>query len=142
MPVDVVATTGSSISVQAPLRAPQQQLDGEVFLNRLVTQLRAQDPSSPMDTNEMIGQTTQLAAMEQLTSLAELTEEGFSLQMRVAASALIGREISWTDADGSARTGTAAAVSYEGAVPVITVGTDRIRLDAVSGVAQTTASAV
>ena len=35
-------------------RAPKQAMDSEVFMSLLVTQLRNQDPSSPMDTNQMI----------------------------------------------------------------------------------------
>jgi len=41
----------------------KQEMDSELFMKLLVTQLRNQDPSSPMDTNEMITQTTQLATM-------------------------------------------------------------------------------
>ena len=77
--------------------ARKQVLDGEVFLKLLVTQLTHQDPSSPMDTNEMISQTTQLAMMEQLTALADSGAEAFALNMRQAASALIGQEaVSYT----------------------------------------------
>ena len=85
MAIDPIAATGGLYST-APTRAPKQTLDGEAFMSLLVTQLRNQDPSSPMDTNQMISQTTQLATMERLTELAGTNKEDFSLQMRTAAA--------------------------------------------------------
>jgi flagellar basal-body rod modification protein FlgD len=100
----------------------------------LVAQLRAQDPSSPMDTNAMMSQTTQLSSMEQLTSLTSLTQETFALQMRMAAAGLVGKTVGYTAADGTAQTGIATAVSYTGSVPMVTIGNQSVSLDAISGV--------
>jgi flagellar basal-body rod modification protein FlgD len=135
MPVDAITATGGGIYTNSPAREPKQVMDNEVFMSLLVTQLRNQDPSSPMDTNQMIGQTTQLAMMEQLTKLSTLNEENFSLQMRSAAAALIGKEVSYTGADGKTTvTGIATAVSFAGPVPQVTVGETDVALDAISGV--------
>jgi flagellar basal-body rod modification protein FlgD len=111
----------------------KQTLDSEVFLKLLVTQLANQDPSSPMNTNEMISQTTQLASMEQLTALSTTTTETFALSMRQAATALIGQDAQYLDADGVEHTGTVQAVSFAGTVPQVTIGEATIPLDAVSG---------
>ena len=110
----------------------KKEMDQQVFLTLLVAQLRNQDPTSPMDTNEMMAQSTQLASMEQLTGLAETSRESFALQMRIAASGMVGQQVSYLDQDGVTRTGVAAAVSFETAVPMVTVGDARIPLDAVS----------
>jgi len=118
----------------APTRAPKQKLDGEVFLSLLVTQLRNQDPSSPMDTTEMIAQTTQLAVLEELIGISAKQEESFGLQMRSAAADLIGRQVTFTDAAGLPATGVVTAVSYSGPVPTVTVNGQEIPLDAVAGV--------
>ena len=85
---DTAATGG--IYSTLPTRQPKQSLDGDAFMQLLVTQLRNQDPSSPMDTNQMIGQTTQLAMMEKLTSMDSTNTENFALQMRMAAANLVG----------------------------------------------------
>ena len=110
-------------------------------MHLLVTQLRNQDPSSPMDTNQMISQTTELAMMEQLTTMAGLDEENFSLQMRTSAAALIGRTVSYTSPDGTDVTGTATSVSFANAVPTVTVGGKEVQLDWISGVVDATAPA-
>jgi flagellar basal-body rod modification protein FlgD len=133
MPVEVIGTVSPNYA--APTTpAPKQTMNSEMFLQLLVAQLRAQDPSSPMDTNEMMAQTTQLASMEQLTSLTKMTEESFSLQMRVAASAMIGQEASYVDADGATITGVVSSVSFERSTPTVKIGDVSLPLDAVSGV--------
>ncbi len=112
----------------------KQTLDGEVFLRLLVTQLTHQDPSNPMDTNEMIAQTTQLAMMEKLTVLADNGTEAFALHMRQAATALIGQEARYEDADGKTVTGIVTKVSFDGPVPQVTIGGKDIALDAITGI--------
>ena len=112
----------------------KKELDQEVFLELLVAQLRNQDPTSPMDTTEMMAQSTQLASMEQLTGLADTSRDSFALQMRIAASGLVGQTVSYVDADGVTQTGVASAVSFAGPVPVVTVGEAEIPLDSVSAV--------
>jgi len=126
-------TATSMYTANAATRAPKQTMDSEVFLSLLVTQLRNQDPSSPMDTNQMISQTTQLASMEQLTTLTTLNEENFSLQMRIAASALVGKEVSY-EKDGKTVTGIADKVSFADSVPTVSIGGVEIALDSISGV--------
>ena len=106
-----------------------------MFMNLLVAQLRNQDPSSPMDTNQMITQTTQLATMEKLTNLDKVSVENFSLQMRMSAAGLIGQNVSWLDKDGTTtKSGIAESVSFASGIPVVKVGEMNIPLDQISGV--------
>jgi flagellar basal-body rod modification protein FlgD len=135
MTTPVAGTTGTSTytaSSGSPT-AKQQTMNSEVFLQLLVTQLRNQDPSSPMDTNEMMAQTTALASMEQLTTLTGLTDESFSLQMRAAASALLGQTVEYVDDDKVTKSGTVTSVSFADKVPMVTVDGKSIRLDALMG---------
>jgi flagellar basal-body rod modification protein FlgD len=127
------ATTGM-YSSSTTTRTPNQSMDSEVFMSLLVTQLQNQDPSSPMDTNEMIAQTTQLAMMEKLTEMATASEEGFSLQMRTSAAALVGEMVTYTNADGVEVTGLASSVSFANPVPTVTVDGEAVDLDVISGV--------
>lgn len=133
MPVEAISAPNAPTAQQPP-RAPKQEMDSELFLTLLVTQLRNQDPSSPMDTNEMIGQTTNLATMEQLTNMAAMSEENFSLQMRMAAAGLIGQTVTYTNEAGESVSGTATAVSYKYGVPTVSVNGVDVLLDAISGV--------
>ena len=138
--VGTAASTGGIYTSTTSDRAPQQTMNGEMFLQLLVAQLRSQDPSSPMDSNAMIGQMSQLASMEQLTSLNQASTESFALQMRMAAAQLVGKQVSYLAADGSERSGVATSVSYVNGVPTVTIGDDTVTLDAVSGVTTSSAS--
>lgn len=140
MPIDTVGAAATrGVPMMAPTREPKQTMDGETFMTLLVTQLRNQDPSSPMDTAQMIGQITQLAMMEKLTALETTGQENFSLQMRTSAAALVGQQVSYTGTDGLPVTGTATSVSFARPVPQVTVGGVEIPLDAISGVVSPTA---
>jgi flagellar basal-body rod modification protein FlgD len=97
-----------------------------------------------METSEIVAQTTSLAMMESLSAMRTLVEdsavrqqEAFALQMRDAAATLLGKEVSYLDADGVEHTGIATAVSYKDAVPTVTIGDKSIALDKVSGVTGT-----
>ncbi|MEK6311546.1 MAG: flagellar hook capping FlgD N-terminal domain-containing protein [Curtobacterium sp.] len=140
MPLDGITGSVDQATQAAALAANQsssrsQTMDSEVFMKLLVTQLRNQDPSSPMDTNQMISQQTQLAMMEQITNQTTTANENFSLQMRIAAANLVGKQVSYTDATtGKSIEGTATAVSYAGSVPTVTVGGKEVDLDVISGI--------
>lgn len=140
MPIDGITGSVDQAAQAAALAAnasskKSQTMDSEVFMKLLVTQLQNQDPSSPMDTNQMISQQTQLAMMEQITNQTTTANENFSLQMRIAAANLVGKQVSYTDAaTGAAVTGTATAVSYANSVPTVTVNGKEVNLDVISGI--------
>ncbi|HEY0259156.1 MAG TPA: flagellar hook capping FlgD N-terminal domain-containing protein [Lacisediminihabitans sp.] len=131
-PISSASSTG--LYTTTTTRTPKQTMDSEVFMQLLVTQLRNQDPSSPMDTNQMISQTTQLSMMEAMTELSATSTEDFSLQMRIAAAGIVGKQVSYLDKDGKSVTGTASSVSFAGAVPQVTVGGVDVALDLISGI--------
>ncbi len=103
-PITAAGTTPEAAAV----RAPVQTMDANVFMTLLVAQLKNQNPSAPMDTNQMMAQTIQLSMMEKMTELTTNSKEGFSLQMRSAAAQLIGHSVDYTLADGTTGTGVAS----------------------------------
>ncbi|WP_144758812.1 flagellar hook assembly protein FlgD [Curtobacterium sp. 9128] len=140
MPIDSITGSVDTAAQAAALAAnaatkKSQTMDSEVFMKLLVTQLQNQDPSSPMDTNQMISQQTQLAMMEQITNQTTTGNENFSLQMRIAAANLVGKQVTYTDAaSGASVTGAASAVSYANSVPTVTVNGKEVDLDVISGI--------
>lgn len=136
MSIDTSGVAGGTAAAAAAATTTAQPgtLDKQAFLELLVTQLRYQDPTSPMDTNALMAQTTQLSTMESLTELSATQRESFALQMRSSAAALVGQQITWTDADGAAHSGLVDAVSYAAGVPSVRVGDQDVALDAVSSV--------
>jgi flagellar basal-body rod modification protein FlgD len=137
---DAVSAAGTALYAGTVARTPKQTMDGEMFLSLLVTQLRNQDPSSPLDTNGMIQQTASLASMEQLTQLSTLTKDGYDLQQRIAAASIIGTQVSYTGADGTTVSGVASSVSFAGTTPTVTVGDATVELSKLTAIATPSAS--
>lgn len=132
-------TTATSLTSTASTKSSSQQYNSELFLKLLTTQLANQDPSSPMDSTQMIAQTSQLASMEQLTKLASATTDGYALQQRTAAANVIGKQVSWTDTDGTARSGLATAVTFTSTgSPTLKVGDTTVALSDLTGITTTT----
>jgi flagellar basal-body rod modification protein FlgD len=128
------ATTSSASSLTSGYTS-------DMFLKLLVTQLQNQDPSSPMDSTQMISQTSQLAEMQQLTSMASDSSSSLALQQRTAAANVLGKTVTWTDADsGDEETGTVTAVSFSGTAPTVTVNGTTVNLSDLSGIAEPTAT--
>ncbi|WP_159884392.1 flagellar hook assembly protein FlgD [Paenibacillus puerhi] len=79
-------------------------LGKDQFLKILITQLKHQDPTQPLQDKEFIAQMAQFTSVEQLTNMA--TEMKLLRQSLGFASGLIGKEISWSyeDNDGTSHT--------------------------------------
>lgn len=130
------ATTGTSLHAQPAGAKPTQTYSSELFLKLLTTQLANQDPSSPMDSGQMVQQTAQLASMEQLTDINKSTSSTNSSQMQATATSMLGRTVSWTDGNGVPQSGVVSAISFSGtADPTLTVGSGTVALSRVTGVA-------
>ncbi|WP_136518499.1 flagellar hook assembly protein FlgD [Cellulomonas telluris] len=142
MSIDVSYLTGPRTPdpSAAGATASNGELDKQAFLELLVTQLRYQDPSSPMDASALMAQTTQLTTMERLVELSDTQREAFALQMRQTAAGLVGQDVTWTEGDVT-RSGRVESVSYAGTVPTVRVGDVDVPLDAVSAVTAPTAPA-
>ena len=138
MSIDVSFLGATSRTADASGSKATKELDKQAFLDLLVAQLRNQDPSAPMDSSQLMTQTTQLSTMESLVALADTQRESFALQMRMSAAQLVGQQITWTDADGAEKSGVVTAVSYAGPVPTVKVGDTDVTLDAVSAVTSAT----
>jgi flagellar basal-body rod modification protein FlgD len=136
------AATSTSIysSGTSTTEAANQEYNSQLFLKLLVTQLANQDPSSPMDSSQMVSQTSQLASMEQLTSLNATTTDNYQTQMQATATSMLGKTVTWTDSDGAGQSGLVSSIAFSSTgTPQLTVGTSTVGLSDVTGV--TTAAA-
>lgn len=133
MEITTAPTVTSLHSTASAATEAKKTMDSEVFLALLVAQMRNQDPTSPMDTSDMMAQSTQLASMEQLTAVANTSRESFALQMRIAALNLVGQEVSYVDASGEVHDGVVEEVSFAFDVPMVRIGDDTVPLDSVAG---------
>lgn len=111
----VGGVTGSTTT-----NATKKTVGQDEFLKLFVTQLRFQDPLSPLDGAEFTAQMAQFSSLEQLTQIndgvAVLAASQNSLQ-NAYLTGLIGRKIGYevTAEDGTVKTATATVtgVSYD-----------------------------
>jgi flagellar basal-body rod modification protein FlgD len=122
----VDSTTGTT-GTQAPKAAeptnPKATLDKDGFLKLFVAQLQHQDPTSPMDTNDSMAQMSSFSMVEQITNMASSNTKIAASLSTSSAVSLIGKTVSYVDADQSVKTGTVerVATSKDG-VSSVTVG--------------------
>jgi flagellar basal-body rod modification protein FlgD len=135
-------TSGTTSIYSTPATKPANQtMNSQMFLQLLVTQLKEQDPDSPMDSDAMITQTSQLASMQALTSLQSTDSDNFSLQQRTSAAELIGKTANYVDADGNTQSGLVSAVSFTGTTPTLTIGGQTVDFSTVTGLTVPAAAA-
>lgn len=77
----------------------QNQMDKDLFLQILTTQLQNQDPTQPMEDREMIAQMAQFSTLEQISSLNQAFNQFFSSQQGDIGrySTMMNKEVSWAD---------------------------------------------
>ncbi len=117
--------------------ATTSQVDKDMFLKLMVAQLKNQDPMNPTDSSQFLAQTAQFTSLEKLTSVADQTSQSLSAQLAFGASGLVGRTVSYTDADGAPKTGAVSSVRFTAAGPVLGIGGSDVDLAAVTSVVTT-----
>jgi flagellar basal-body rod modification protein FlgD len=117
--------------------ASANQLGKDTFLQLMVAQLRNQDPMNPTDSAAFLAQTAQFTSLEKMTELAEQSAAAVAAQMTFGASSLVGRTVTYTDADGVEATGLVDSVRFAPDGPVLSIGEDQVPINAVVGVGAT-----
>lgn len=110
-PVSGAGSVATSSAVTSVDRG--DQMGGDTFLKLLVAEMKYQDPSSPMSTSDMMAQTATLTQTQSLQQIATQNTQLLTLQRSLSATALVGRDVTYTATDGSSRTGTVTAVSID-----------------------------
>jgi len=114
--METTTLTGmTSPAAQAPKPLPKTAIKDD-FLRLFVTQLRYQDPLSPLDSAGFTAQLAQFSSLEQLTGIGARLEDLLlyqgALQNAIAAG-LVGREVAFAGPDGTAGRGTVTGVAFE-----------------------------
>lgn len=138
-PTTAPATTNDptgTIQATGSVTNPKSLLNKDDFLKLFVTQLQHQDPMSPMDNDQMVAQMSQLSTVEQLTNMASANAGMAQSLAQSNAVGLIGRTVTWTDADKNVHSGVVEKVSTKDGAPSLTVaGTDGVSPSSITQVA-------
>ncbi len=114
--------------------APAKTLDQNAFLKLLVAQMRYQDPSKPMDADQMMSEEATFTQVQQLTQLVTAQQNLVSAQHLQAASAMVGRTVAFTNPDGTTGSGVVSSATLTGSEPTLKVGNKDVPLSSVTEV--------
>ncbi|MET0493704.1 MAG: flagellar hook capping FlgD N-terminal domain-containing protein, partial [Actinoplanes sp.] len=107
--------------------------DQDTFMKLLVAQLKYQDPSNPADSTAFLAQTAQFTQVEKLGQIADMMQA----QQLIGASALVGRTVTYQDANGVSQTGVVTKTKLNGdSEPTLVVGNTDVQLSKVTEVQQ------
>ena len=105
------ASAASRASGSTAVTNKDATLDKDGFLKLFVAQLQHQDPSAPMDSGESMAQMAQFTMTEQMTNMASSNAKIATALNTSSAVGLIGRTVSYIDADGAMQTGKVERVA-------------------------------
>jgi flagellar basal-body rod modification protein FlgD len=132
MTTTTAVSAAPSNPVTTSLNRPEQ-LGKDTFLKLLVAQLKYQNPLQPSDPSSFMAQTAQFSMVERLEELANSNKTLLGAEQSRAATALIGRQVTWKDGD-TERSGVVASVRLGADGPTLVVGTDDVPYSAITTV--------
>ncbi len=107
------------------------------FMKLLITQLRTQDPTKPLDDKEFIGQMAQFTSLKQMNELSDnfknLTKE-FSFTKAVN---LVNKTVTWTDDSGKSSSGIVESIKVKNGDTYLNIGGIEISLSQIQEVRDT-----
>ena len=133
--VQDLKTATSTVTTSQTASGANGALGKDDFLKLFVAQLQHQDPLSPMENAEFMGQMASFSTLEQVSKLAAANEQLAAQMSLTGAVGLLGRSVTYTDAAGARQTGTVERVSTSGGKSVLTVGGSPVDIASVNQVA-------
>ena len=136
--INPTSGAGSTAGATSTLSGSQgsAMLDKDAFLKLMMVQLQHQDPLNPSDPTQYLSELASFTTLEQETNIATSTAQAAAEQHTVAAVALIGHTVTYTDSTGASVTGLVQSVQFTSIGPTLTVngiaGIDPGTIDEVS----------
>lgn len=125
---------GFNKKIKAENQGSKNSLDEADFMKLLVTQLKTQDPTKPLDDKEFIGQMAQFTSLKQMNALTDnfknLTKE-FAFTKAVN---LVNKWVSWTDEGGRMYSGVVESVKVREGNTMLNVDGNDVALEQVQEV--------
>ena len=125
------ATATSTSGGSSTAKSGTDALGSDAFLKLLVAQLKYQDPSKPVDSTALMGQTAQFQMVDKLQQLFDQNTQLLGENQANSAIALVGRKVSYTQG-GHTLTGVVGSVRLSAGGPVLVLGSAEVQLSAVT----------
>jgi flagellar basal-body rod modification protein FlgD len=107
-------------------------LDPQAFLQLLVAQLQYQDPTKPVDTSAFLNQTATLTQVQSMTSMTDTLTSMLGAQQAQSATAMIGKQVTYTDAEGQLAHGVVTAAALHSGGATVQIGDVSVPLSSIT----------
>jgi flagellar basal-body rod modification protein FlgD len=128
------STSSTSHTPSVPVVTPTDGISSQDFLQLLVAELKNQDPTSPMDQKEFMGQLAQINTVQQLSTLNTTMTDYLTFQVTSEAISMIGRKVEAAPAGKDPISGTVQEVSFGKSGPVLLVDGKEVGLSDITKV--------
>jgi flagellar basal-body rod modification protein FlgD len=122
--------------------ANKNEIDKDMFLKLMVTQLKYQDPLNPAKADEFLAQTAQFTALEKLTQLADSSTQTALATKMSTASSMVGKNVTYAGDGGVDTTAMVqtASISDSGDIVLELGNGGTVNLGAVKAITQKSAT--
>jgi flagellar basal-body rod modification protein FlgD len=130
---DQLSNNSSSLTSAADLNTE--------FLQMMMTELKNQDPTQPVDDTQMISQQAQFSSLGEMQNMNTSLTTLLAMQNVSQATSLIGKTVAGVDGSGNNVSGTVTGITFANSVANLTLstangGTDSVTLANISSVNQ------
>jgi flagellar basal-body rod modification protein FlgD len=112
----------------------KNKLEEADFMSLLITQLKSQDPTKPLDDKEFIGQMASFTSLKQMNELTanfkNLTKE-FSFTKAVS---MVNRAVTYTDPSGNVNEGVVQSIKVKNGESFLNIDGAEVAMESVSEV--------
>jgi flagellar basal-body rod modification protein FlgD len=129
------SAAGGNGNIPLPTNAMLSQQD---FLNLLVTQMTAQDPLKPTDSQDLLSQMTQFSTLNANNTLQTQLANMQLSQEYTAAGSLLGKQVTLQLDSKTTAQGTVTGIDASGSAPQIIVNGTSYTLDKVISITDPT----
>jgi flagellar basal-body rod modification protein FlgD len=113
----------------------KNNLGKESFLKLLVTELKHQDPTKPMEDKEFIAQMAQFSSLEQMSNMNKEIKNLLGSSRASEAYGILGKEVDTFDTEKKTRiSGIVSSVFYKGEELMLKVGAEEVPMKNVHSV--------
>jgi flagellar basal-body rod modification protein FlgD len=114
-------------------------INGNTFLQLLVSQLTHQDPMNPTDSTTYITEEAEFSMVQSMNQLAKQNASILQSQQMQEATGFIGKNVAYVGATGATGTGIVASASPGSDGAVVRVGGMQVPLSSITSVSAPTA---
>ena len=134
------ANQGQKTDQATTKKEDPSNLGKDDFMKLMLATLKYQDPTQPMDTAQLLEQTSTMTNMEQMIAMTEAAKKSFEAQKHAQGTAMVGKMAVYDsiDKEGNAVTtaGKIDAIEFLADGKVLAhIGKEKIQMDDILGIA-------